>query len=155
MSFVFKECVCLCLNVCVPLHKKQSTCAHVCEPLTHESASSVCVCGNSQRVETSRRSEWSFHISPALFQDFAPAPAPARAPAPPLVPLDTSHRLGPPLWAGQSPCGSWDTGRGIHSCHRPAECCCPTDRSLRGNLQETEVPDWVALAGSVPLWKRC
>ncbi len=115
----------------------------------HESASAVCVFGNSQRVETSTRSEWSSRTAPALFQAFAVL---ARAPARSLVLLDTSHRPAPPLWVEQSPCGSWDTGRDIRSCHKPAGWCCPAGRSLRGNLQATEELDWEVLAGSAAPW---
>lgn len=113
--------------------------------LKHESASAVCVFGNSQRVEMSRRSEWSFHTAPALSQDFA---APARS----LVLLDTSHRLALPLWAEQNPCGSWGTGRGIRSCHKPAGLCCPAGRSPQGNLQVIEEVGWEVLSGSAPPW---
>lgn len=136
----------------------------VCVFLKHESASAVCVFGNSQRAETSTRSEWSCHTAPALFQDFvvlapvpvlAPALALAPAPARSLVLLGTSHRLALLLWAEQSPCGSWDTGRGIRSCHRPAGLCCPEGRSPRGNLQVIEALDWEVLAGSVAPWRRC
>lgn len=123
----------------------------VCVFLKHESASAVCVFGNSQRAEKSTRSEWSFHTAPAQFQDFA-VPALALAPARSLVLLGTSHRLALPLWVERSPCGSWDTGTGIHSCHRPAGLCCPTGRSLRGNLQAIEELDWEVLAGSAAPW---
>lgn len=126
-----------------------------CVSLKHESASAVCVFGNSQRAETSTRSEWRFRTAPALFQDSAvPVPAPAlvlvlvRS----LVLLDTSHRLALPLWAEQSPCGSWHTGRGIRSCHKPAGLCCPAGRSLRGNLQAIEELDWEVLADSALPW---
>ncbi len=130
----------------------------VCVFLKHESASAVCVFGNSQRAETSMRSEWSFHTAPALFQDFVvpgPAQALALALARALVLLGTSHRLALPLWEEQSPCGSWDTERGIRSCHRPTGLCCPADRSLQGNLQEIEELDLEVLAGSAAPWRRC
>lgn len=118
----------------------------------HESASAVCVFGNSQRVETSTRSEWSFRTAPDPFQDsVVPALAQDRS----LVLLDTSHRLAPPLWAEQSPCGSWDTGRGIRSCHKPAGLCCPAGRSLPDNLQVIGEPGWEVLAGSAAPWRRC
>lgn len=128
-----------------------------CVFLKHESASAVCVFGNSQRAETSTRSEWTFRTAPALFQDSA-VPALALAPALVLVlvrslaPLDTSHRLALPLWAEQSPCGSWHTGKDIRSCHKPAGLCCPAGRSLRGNLQATEELDWEVLADSALPW---
>lgn len=121
--------------------------------LKHESASVVCVCGNSQRVEMSTRSEWSFRTFPALFQDsVVPALAPVPALAQSLVPLDTSHRLALPLLVAQSPCGSWDTGKGIRSCRTPVGSCCPACRSLPGNLQVIEEPDWEAPVGSAPPW---
>lgn len=120
----------------------------VCVFLKHESASAVCVFGNSQREEMSRRNEWSFHTVPALSRDFV---APVRS----LVLLDTSHRLALPLWAEQSPCGSWGTGRGIRSCHKPAGLCCPAGRSPRGNLQVIEELDWEVLSGSALPWRRC
>lgn len=122
--------------------------------LTHESASVVCVSANSQKVEMSMRSEWSFHTFPALFQDFvvlvlvlvlvlvrAPVPVPVLDLALSLVPLRTSHRLALPLWVEQSPCGSWDTGKGIRSCHKPVGWCCPAGRSLQGILRVTEEVD--------------
>lgn len=137
--------------------------------LKHESASAVCVFGNSQRAETSTRSEWRCRTVQALFQDFVGpalalalvlalvlvlAPAPAPAPAQSLVLSDTSHRPALPLWAEQSPCGSWDTGRGTRSCHTPAGWCSPAGRSLRGNLRVIEEPGWVVEvpAGSAPPW---
>lgn len=122
--------------------------ACVCVFLKHESASAVCVFGNSQRVEMSRRSGWSFHTVQAQSRDFA---ALARS----LVLSDTSHRLALPLWVEQNPCGSWDIGRGIHSCHKPAGLCCPAGHSPRGNRQAIEGLGWEALSGSVPLWRRC
>lgn len=122
--------------------------------LTHESASVVCVSGNSQKVEMSMRSEWSFHTFPALFQDFVVlvlvlvlAPVPVLVPvldlalALSLVPLGTSHRLALPLWVEQSPCGSWDTGKGIRSCRKPVGWSCPAGRSLQGILRVTEELD--------------
>lgn len=116
--------------------------------LKHESASAACVFGNSQREEKSRRSEWSFRTAPGLSQDSA---APARS----LVQLDTSHRLVPPLWEEQSPCGSWGTAMGSHSCRKPAGWCCPAGRSPRGNPQEMEEQGWEVLSGSAAPWRRC
>lgn len=132
--------------------KRTKECVYVF--LTHESASAVCVCENSRREEMSTRSEWSFRTSQVLFQDFAVL-ALALALVQSLVLLDTSHRLVLPLWAEQNPCGSWDTGTGIRSCRRPAASCCPAGRSLLGNLQAIEEPDWEVLAGSAPPWRRC
>lgn len=100
------------------------------------------------------RSEWSFHTFPALFQDFVVlvlvlvqvlvlvlAPVLDLALALALVPLGTSHRLALPLWVEQSPCGSWDTGKGIRSCHKPVGWCCPAGHSLQGILRVTEELD--------------
>ena len=124
-----------------------------CPFLTHESASVVCVCGNSQRAEMSRRNEWNFRTFRALFQDFA---VPVRAPAPALVPSDTSHRPALLLWEEQSPCGSWRTGRGIRNCHMAFGWSSPAGRSLlRNNLRGTGGLGWAAPAGSVPPWRRC
>lgn len=116
--------------------------------LKHVSASVACVFGNSQRVEMSRRNEWSFRTAPVPPQDFAGL-------APSLVLLDTSHRLALLLWVEQSPCGSWGTGRGIHSYRRTAGLCCPAGRNLRGNLQVIAELDWELLFGSAPPWRRC
>lgn len=111
----------------------------------------------------SMRSEWSFHTFPVQFRDFAVLALAralalaldldlALALALSLVLLGTSHRLALPLWVEQSPCGSWDTGKGIRSCHKPVGWCCPAGRSLQGNLQVTEELDWQGLAGFVLPW---
>lgn len=140
--------LCFCVISTAPVKNKSKK--PVYHFLTHESASVVCVSANSQKVEMSMRSEWSFHTFPALFQDFvvlvlvlvlAPVPVLDLALALSLVPLGTSHRLALPLWVEQSPCGSWDTGKGIRSCHKPVGWYFPAGHSLQGILRVTEELD--------------
>lgn len=148
--------LCFCVISTAPVKSKSKKLVY--HFLTRESASVVCVSANSQKVEMSMRSEWSFHTFPALFQDFVVlvlvqvqvlvqvlvlALALALAPVLDLslVPLGTSHRLALPLWVEQSPCGSWDTGKGIRSCHKPVGWCCPAGHSLQGILRVTEELD--------------
>lgn len=54
--FLLYISVCFCF-MCTAAAKSKSNNVCVCEFLKHESASAVCVFGNSQRVETSTRSE--------------------------------------------------------------------------------------------------